>query len=90
MPAFDNLHHKSRTYGIDKMGGKNPAGKKIDRVYLTGFLVPISHIFVIKILPEICSVDSPVFDVRQGGFNGINVMNREKTWNAHLPCHGGN
>jgi hypothetical protein len=39
-------------------------------------------------VPEIGRIDAAVFDMGQGGFDRMDVVNGKQAGNAHLPGHG--
>ena len=72
------------------MGRKNAAGQKIHRIRFPGFFIVNGHAIIIKMLPERRGIDAPVFNLRQRGFHGMNIVNGKQAGDAHSSGHGRN
>ena len=83
MPTVDNLLKERGRYRVDEVRREATRRLEVDLVVAARFLITVGRIAVVKIVPELCRIDTHILDPVESKLLGVDVMDRKEARNAH-------
>ena len=87
MFAVDDLREECRAHRVHVIRGKDAGGKEINRIVITGLFVVVRGAKIVALLPEVCGVNSPVFNFSKRDSLGVDVVKGEKRFDIVSLCN---